>query len=281
MNLHRSRPSFICSTCGEKFFTPNGIRAHNCDKKRKRPDIDFRVNDTRYCRFCDQKFASFDDNKAHKCEFAHAENSKLVICRFCGKTLKRLAFNRHMEIHSNIPWICEICNKKLATSRALKLHFTTHSGNKPYKCSECAETFISKIVLDRHMRFHGQAPKLSRCEFCFKELSTELSLKSHIQRVHSESSQCELCKEKFPNKETLKDHIQSTHPPSSCNVCGKSFSLPRYLKMHMKLHFDNADGNKINCQICLKSQLMKNLKSHVYRSHPEQFDTWVNENPNY
>lgn len=275
MNLHRSRPSFICPTCGEKFFTPNGIRSHNCDKKRKRPEIDFRVNDTRHCRFCDKKFASFDENKAHNCEFSHPDDPKLIICRICEKKVKKIAFNRHMEIHSNVDWICEICNKKLATARALKLHFTTHSGNKPYKCPECSETFISKIVLDRHSRFHGRPPKLSRCEFCFKELSTELSLKSHIQRLHSSTSQCELCREKFESKEILKNHIKATHPPSTCEFCGKSFALPRYLKMHLKLHVEGEEEGKINCQICSKPQLMRNLKSHVYRAHPEQFNDYV------
>lgn len=81
------------------------------------------------------------------------------------------------------------------------------------------------------MRFHGQTPKLFRCEFCFKQLSTETSLKSHVQRLHRNTVQCELCKLEFANRECLKDHFQNTHPPSMCKICGKSFALPRYLKV--------------------------------------------------
>lgn len=128
MNLHRGETSFICSSCGEKFFTPNGIRAHKCDKKRKRPEIDFRTNDLRICRFCDSRFSSYDENKAHKCRYAHPSDPKLIVCRCCGKILNRLAFNRHMEIHSGVNWVCGICQKNLATQRALKVHMTTHSG---------------------------------------------------------------------------------------------------------------------------------------------------------
>lgn len=129
MNLHRGHSSFICPSCGEKFFTPNGIRSHRCcDKKRKRPLHDFRTNDMRHCRFCDIRFASLDENKAHECEFACPDNPKMVYCRCCGKLLNRLAFNRHMEIHSGVNWVCGICNKNLATQRALKVHMTTHSG---------------------------------------------------------------------------------------------------------------------------------------------------------
>ena len=81
------------------------------------------------------------------------------------------------------------------------------------------------------MRFHGQQPKLFRCEFCFKQLSTETSLKSHVQRLHKNTVQCELCKMEFPNRDYLKDHFQENHEPSVCGICGKSFALPRYLKV--------------------------------------------------
>lgn len=44
----------------------------------------------RYCRFCDQRFQSLDENKAHKCEFQHPEDPKSVFCRCCGKALAKL-----------------------------------------------------------------------------------------------------------------------------------------------------------------------------------------------
>lgn len=131
------------------------------------------------------------------------------------------------------------------------------------------------------MRFHGQQPKVFSCEYCFKQLSSDTSLRSHIQRVHSNSFQCELCKVIFENKGCLKEHIQSTHPTSDCKECGKSFALPRYLKMHMKLHYDTNEGTKMNCTICSKPQLMKNLKNHVYRHHTDQFNQWCAEFPNF
>lgn len=281
MNLHRGDSSYICASCGEIFYTPNGIKGHSCEKKRRRPEKDFRTYDMRYCRFCDQRFQSLDENKAHKCEFQHPDDPKQVICRCCGKVLAKLAFNRHMETHSGVDWVCSICNRKLATERALKTHLTTHTGNKPYKCSECNETFINKVVLDRHMRFHGQMPKLFRCEYCFKQLSTDTSLKSHVQRLHKNTVQCELCKLEFPNRDYLKDHFQSSHEPSVCGICGKSFSLPRYLKMHEKLHYDDTTVTKMNCSICSKQLTVKNIKHHVYRHHIDQFDLWLKDNPNF
>lgn len=280
MSLHTGETCYICENCGEKFFTPNGIRNHCCEKKRRRPEKDFRTYDQRYCRFCDSRFSNMDERKLHKCAFENSDDPKTIYCRFCGKLLNKLAYNRHIEIHSGIDWICNICNRKLATERALKIHLTTHTGNKNYKCKICLETFINKVVLERHMRFHGTfTTKLYRCEYCFKELSSETSLKSHVQRVHKTSAQCELCKEMFESREDLKVHINSFHEPSICQYCNKSFALPRYLKMHEKLHNDDS-SSKIQCEFCSKMFYSKYLKPHVYRAHQENFSNWQKANQN-
>lgn len=294
MNLHTGQTCYICENCGEKFFTPNGIKGHSCEKKRRRPEKDFRTYDLRYCRFCDTRFDNFDENKAHSCKYEHPDDPKSVICRCCGKLLAKLAFNRHMEIHSGVDWICSVCSKQLATERALKrkkidffvkwfwqllflVHMTTHSGNKPYKCKLCTESFINKVVLDHHLRFHGITTKIFKCHHCFKELSHETSLKNHIQRLHKTTAQCELCKMEFPNRDDLKTHLQTGHEPQYCGICNKSFTLPRYLKMHQKLHYD--DANRMQCSVCSKLLGMKSIKAHVFRHHSDQFEAWKRANP--
>jgi KRAB domain-containing zinc finger protein len=151
---------------------------------------------------------------------------------------------------------------------------TTHTGNKQYACSACPESFISKTILERHMRFHGATPKLHRCEYCFMELSTETVLRRHIQKIHRQTAVCELCKIELPSKEILKEHLLTDHEPVICQVCNKTFTLPRYLKMHEKLHFEDQTA-RVTCSICTKSLCAKNIKAHVYRHHPEQFDSWL------
>lgn len=279
LSLHTNQTCYICESCGTKFFTPNGIRNHSCEKKRRRPEVDFRTYDQRYCRFCDSRFASMDERKMHNCAYENPDDPKTVYCRFCEKLLNKLAFNRHIEIHSGVDWLCNICSRKLATERALKIHLTTHTGNKSYKCKLCTETFINRVVMDRHMRYHYLSSSNSyRCPNCAKHLSSVTSLKSHIQRVHNTSAQCELCKKLFQSKDELKLHISESHEPSICEYCNKSFALPRYLKMHEKLHNDDS-SSKMQCQFCAKLLYVKCLKPHVYRAHPEQFSRWQEANP--
>lgn len=120
MGLHTGRTRYICENCGEKFYTPNGIKGHKCEKLRRRPEQDYRINDLRHCRFCDTRFENFDQNKAHVCSALIVDDPKYVSCRCCGKKVLKAAFNRHMETHTGIDWSCNVCHKHLATERALK-----------------------------------------------------------------------------------------------------------------------------------------------------------------
>lgn len=120
MGLHTGRTRYICENCGEKFYTPNGIKGHKCEKQRRRPEQDYRINDLRHCRFCDSRFENFDQNKAHTCSALIVDDPRYVVCRCCSKKVLKAAFNRHMETHTGIDWVCNVCNKHLATQRALK-----------------------------------------------------------------------------------------------------------------------------------------------------------------
>lgn len=123
-----------------------------------------------------------------------------------------------MEVHDTNDHICSICGRQLATARALKVHTTTHTGNKPYPCTKCNQSFINKNVLDRHMRFHGVSIAVFKCHVCFRQLSTETSLKSHLKRLHNPNVFCELCKLEFPDREVLRHHLTTAHEPSVCLV---------------------------------------------------------------
>jgi KRAB domain-containing zinc finger protein len=52
------------------------------------------------------------------------------------------------------PFMCTECRKCFALPSILKIHMRTHTGEKPYKCKECSAGFTQKSHLKKHMKLH-------------------------------------------------------------------------------------------------------------------------------
>nr|XP_057916942.1 zinc finger protein PLAG1-like [Doryrhamphus excisus]XP_057916943.1 zinc finger protein PLAG1-like [Doryrhamphus excisus] len=141
---------------------------------------------------------------------------------------------------------CEDCQKVFNSVEKLKVHSYTHTGERPYFCSQpgCTKAFVSKYKLLRHMATHSPE-------------------KSH---------KCSFCEKMFHRKDHLKNHLH-THDPFkeafACQECGKSYNTKLGFKRHLALHA--ANRGDLTCKVCLQTfpstgVLLEHLRSHAGKS---------------
>ncbi|XP_055062558.2 uncharacterized protein [Misgurnus anguillicaudatus] len=147
--------------------------------------------------------------------------------------------NVHMRTHSGEkPFHCTECGKYFITKQNLDAHQRIHTGEKPFECPRCEMRFSHKHHLKRHMRIHtNERPYL--CSECGKTFRDSGSLKSH-QNIHSEEKlhQCSLCDKRFRHKSNLIVHqrVHTGEKPYICSICGERFGYLASFYNHKKKH---------------------------------------------
>ncbi|XP_017042801.1 zinc finger protein weckle-like [Drosophila ficusphila] len=178
-------------------------------------------------------------------------------CDLCNKTLSSTtALKLHKEgIHQNVkPYICDSCGKQLKTITALNEHKLVHTDNRPFECSVCKAGFKNQARLKAHHQIHAEPSFV--CNICGKKLQTRRTWNMH-KVVHSEERRlkCDVCGALFKRSKTLKTHLLSHTGlrPYVCNYCGKSFACNANCRSHkLKKHpqeVQQEDGARLSSRL--------------------------------
>ena len=131
---------FNCDQCGKTYKSLTFLRSHiNLVHRAKE------IN----CEFCGQTFANNSEYKRHKIiNHIKVKSHQCPLCDYKGYTKQYLQY--HMEIHKEAKLSCSFCGKTFRQNGALKAHIMTHTGEKPYACSECSYRCIQPFELRKH-----------------------------------------------------------------------------------------------------------------------------------
>lgn len=197
------------------------------NKKRKNSESSAFCSETEqlHCRWegCSCVFDSHSALTDH-IETAHVGSGKAEYeCRWIG-------CSRHAS------------GQKFSQKQKVLRHIQTHTGDRPFKCTQCGKRFSEQNTLAQHMRTHTlERPYVCDYPGCGKAFSVAGSLTIH-KRTHTGSKPfvCSYagCGKAFAESSNLTKHVR-THTgdkPFRCEECGKCFSRPDQASRHRKTH---------------------------------------------
>ncbi|KAG6465051.1 hypothetical protein O3G_MSEX014905 [Manduca sexta] len=168
------------------------------------------------CSPCELVFPNKEKLIAHRrerqCRRPVQKQSTSHKCNTCGKEFPIVArLKNHMLVHTNtFNFFCDLCPYKCKYKYYLVMHMRTHTGEKPYKCSQCNATFVNPSNLNKHKLTHQE--KQFKCLLCEKAFRTNKLLREHHEAKHMNIKHtCHFCGRDFCYKPELalkKDEVK-------------------------------------------------------------------------
>ncbi|KAG6465052.1 hypothetical protein O3G_MSEX014905 [Manduca sexta] len=163
------------------------------------------------CSPCELVFPNKEKLIAHRrerqCRRPVQKQSTSHKCNTCGKEFPIVArLKNHMLVHTNtFNFFCDLCPYKCKYKYYLVMHMRTHTGEKPYKCSQCNATFVNPSNLNKHKLTHQE--KQFKCLLCEKAFRTNKLLREHHEAKHMNIKHtCHFCGRDFCYKSDLRKH---------------------------------------------------------------------------
>ena len=200
-------------------------------------------------------------------------------CPLCQETMgTQKEFTQHIRAHNEVKpspdpndptgqskvYYCCMCRKMLSSFSSLDRHMLVHSGERPFSCEKCGQTFTTNGNMHRHKRTHGSrdsresdissggsatsqkpTPRPSGPGRKRKSSVDTLPMNGTLDKAGAPGghAKCPICPESFFSELSLESHM-SVHQGVTvpCEECPMTFPSYTYYKLHKNMYHPQTNG---------------------------------------
>lgn len=214
---HQVSPGWTCDECGMQFLQSLSYKLHMVRSHKPYP-----------CGFpgCLASYGNKADLTVHAMSHKDEQPQVLEVDEEGNpKTKRRPVFKCHL-CPAEYPHMCK-----------LRYHMRKHTGERPFKCSECSSSFQTSSQRLGHIRRTHIRVRKHLCDLCGKKFKDSRTLREH-SGTHSgvKPYSCPVCSRGFSKRAAMFVHIRqhTGEKPYVCDQCGQSFTVRVSLRTHLK-----------------------------------------------
>lgn len=234
----------ICKICNKKFENLDSLRVH-LEIHDVKFDINedllvpFKIGANLICQICGENFPMFRHLNIHM-----NKHYQKQVCHICGAGFSNLVFLNLHKTRSHRPLSCKECNINFNNKMDKKDHDVNVHNFKierklRFPCPYCSDRFFQENFRVQHLvEKHGMVRPEYKCSLCSKVFITKSLLNNHVKNVHmkEKNHECDVCHHLFYTKSDVARH-KVTHTGEkkfSCNMCNTLFASRDSLRRHIK-----------------------------------------------